>query len=100
MTTFFGWCHEKKRIISGVCKYASCCLVRLSLSTGKADGLRVNHVVGTLAHYADIPGHTIGKIRIQDRQTLVDVPEQFVGRVLANTRTYRIGKQAVTIERV
>ena len=57
-------------------------------------------VVGTLAHYADIPGHSIGKIRIQDRQTLVDVPEQFAGRVLANTRTYRIGKQAVTIERV
>lgn len=35
MTTFFGWCHEKKRIISGVCKYASCCLVRLSLSRRK-----------------------------------------------------------------
>lgn len=74
-------------------------MVRLSLSTGKADGLRVNHVVGSLAHFADIPGHVIGKISIQDRQTLVDVPEQFVGRVLAQTRPCRIGKQVVTIER-
>ena len=74
-------------------------MVRLTLSTGKAHGLRANHVVGTLAHYADIPGHAIGKIRIQDQHTWVDVPEKFVGQVLAKTGAYRIGKQAVTVER-
>jgi hypothetical protein len=31
---------------------------------------------------------------------LVDVPEEFVGRVLAKTGSYRIGKQAITVERV
>jgi ATP-dependent RNA helicase DeaD len=75
-------------------------MVRLSLNTGKAHGLRANHVVGTLAYHADIPGHSIGKIQIQDRHTLVDVPEEFVGQVLAKTGSYRIGKQAITVERV
>jgi ATP-dependent RNA helicase DeaD len=78
-------------------------MVRLTLSTGKVDGIRINHVVGTLAHYADIPGHSIGhsigKIRIQKQRTFVDVPEKFVGQVLAKTRTYRMGKRIITVER-
>jgi ATP-dependent RNA helicase DeaD len=74
-------------------------MVRLSLSTGKADGIRINHVVGTLAHYADIPGRSIGKIYIQDQHTLVDVPKEFVKQILAKTGKYRIGKQRITVER-
>ncbi|MCB0212675.1 MAG: DEAD/DEAH box helicase [Anaerolineae bacterium] len=75
-------------------------MVRLSLDAGKADGVQVNHVVGTLAFHADIPGNAIGKIRIQDQHTLVDVPEQFVGQVLAKTGSFRIGKQRIAVERV
>ncbi len=74
-------------------------MVRLSLSTGKADGIRVNHVVGTLAHYANIPGDSIGKILIDKQHTFVDVPEKFVGQVLAKTGAYRIGKQTITVKR-
>ena len=74
-------------------------MVRLSLDTGKINGVRVNHIVGTLAHYAKIPGHSLGKIRIQKQQTFVDVPEQFVGQVLAKTGSYRIGKQSINVER-
>ena len=75
-------------------------MVRLSLNTGKAQGVRVNHVVSALAHYANIPGHSIGKIHIQHRHTLVDVPEKFAGKVLAKTGAYRIHRQAITVERV
>jgi len=74
-------------------------MVRLSLNTGKVNGVRVNHIVGTLAAGANIPGRVFGKIRIQDRRTLVDVPEQFVGKVLSRTGKYRIGKNAITVER-
>jgi ATP-dependent RNA helicase DeaD len=74
-------------------------MVRLTLSLGKASGLRPNDVVGTLAYQANIPGRAIGKIQIQAQQTLVDVPEQFVGQVLAKTGAYRLGKQAITVER-
>jgi ATP-dependent RNA helicase DeaD len=73
--------------------------VRLLLSTGRADGVRVNHVVGTLSHYADIPGGSLGKISIQKQHTLVDVPEKLVGRVLGQGANYRIGNKTVTVQR-
>lgn len=75
-------------------------MVRLTLNVGRAEGLRPNHVVGTLARFADIPGHTIGRIQIRDRHTLVDVPEELAGQVLAKNGKYRIGKQAIIVERV
>jgi ATP-dependent RNA helicase DeaD len=58
-------------------------MVRLSLSLGKDHGLRPADVVGTIAHHADIPGHTLGRIYIEDGRTLVDVPEVLVGKVLS-----------------
>ncbi len=74
-------------------------MVRLSLGKGKSHGVRPNDVVGTIAHHADIPGYTIGKIRIQEKNTFVDIPEQFVTQVLSKTGSYQIHKQNVTIER-
>lgn len=73
-------------------------MVRLTLNAGKRHGARPNDVVATIARHADIPGHAIGAIRIQDRQTFVDVPEQFVNRVLAKAGQYQIRKQAVTVK--
>jgi ATP-dependent RNA helicase DeaD len=74
-------------------------MVRLLLSTGRADGIRINHVVGGLSHFADIPGRSLGKISIQRQHTLVDVPEKLVGRVLGKGPNYRIGRKSVTVER-
>jgi ATP-dependent RNA helicase DeaD len=74
-------------------------MVRLLLSTGRADGVRINHVVGTISHYADIPGRSLGKISIQKQNTLVDVPEKLVGRVLGKGVNYRIGNKTVTVQR-
>lgn len=73
-------------------------MVRLSLNAGKTDGLRVNDVVGTIAFHADIPGSTIGAIHIQDERTLVDVPEQFAGKVLAKTGSYRVRQKHLNVE--
>jgi ATP-dependent RNA helicase DeaD len=58
-------------------------MVRLSLRLGKSHGIRPNDIVGAIAYHADIPGSVIGKILIQEKRSLVDVPEQFVGKVLA-----------------
>jgi ATP-dependent RNA helicase DeaD len=74
-------------------------MARLTLSSGKADGLCINHIVGSLAHYADIPGHCIGKVLIEKQTTFVDVPEKLVGQILAKTGGYRIGRQRITVER-
>ncbi|MDY6911465.1 MAG: DEAD/DEAH box helicase, partial [Chloroflexota bacterium] len=75
-------------------------MVRLTLSAGKAHGVRPADVVGTIAYHADIPGRTIGEISIFDRHTLVDVPQQYVAQTLAKAGKYRIRKNAVTLELV
>jgi ATP-dependent RNA helicase DeaD len=74
-------------------------MVRLSMSMGRSHGIRPADVVGAIAFHADIPGSTIGKILIEDQQTLVDVPESLVSQVLAKTGKYIIRKQAFTVER-
>ena len=73
-------------------------MVRLVIDLGREDGLRPNDVVGALAYQADIPGKTIGKILIQDRHTLVDVNEAYVGQVLARSAPYRIGRRSFTVD--
>jgi ATP-dependent RNA helicase DeaD len=72
-------------------------MVRLTLNAGKVHGVRPNDVVGTIAHHANIPGHTIGAIRIRDHHTLVDVPEDLVPQVLAKAGQYQIRKRAITV---
>lgn len=74
-------------------------MVRLSLDQGKAQGVRPNDVVSTLAYFADIPGSSIGKIWIENKNTLVDVPEQFVDKVLSKTGQYKMKNQALQVER-
>ncbi|MCA9999614.1 MAG: DEAD/DEAH box helicase, partial [Anaerolineales bacterium] len=74
-------------------------MVRLVLNAGKAHGVRPNDVVGTLAYHADIPGRSIGAIRIQEGQTLVDVPEQFVAQVLEKSDRYQIHRRSIAVER-
>jgi len=73
-------------------------MVRLSLNMGKKHGIRPNDIVGTIAFHADIPGSAIGKIFIQDKNSLVDVPEGLAEQVLANTGNYRIRQQPVNVK--
>ncbi len=73
-------------------------MVRLSLNMGKKHGIRPNDIVGTIAFHADIPGSSIGKIFIQDKFSLVDVPETLAGQVLAKAGNYRIRQQPVSVK--
>ncbi len=74
-------------------------MVSLSLNIGKTHGIRPADVVGAISYQANIPGSQLGKIFIQHDHTLVDVPEQLVGRVLANAGRYSIRKQPFTLDR-
>ncbi len=74
-------------------------MVRLSISKGKVHGIRPNEIVSSIAFYAEIPGNIIGKIHIHDKHTFVDVPEQYVAKVLSKSASYRIRKQPVTVEK-
>lgn len=72
-------------------------MVRLKLNKGKAHGVRPSDIVGTIAFHANIPGYTIGKIRIEDKVTYVDVPEDVVDQVLKQSGNYRLGKEKLAL---
>ena len=74
-------------------------MVRVSMSLGRADGIRPADVVGTIAYHADIPGYTIGKIFIENDHTFVDVPESLVGKVLSKKVDYKFRRQPVMVEK-
>ena len=71
--------------------------LRMKLNKGKLNGIRPSDIVGTIAFHANIPGYTIGKIRIEDKFTYVDVPEALVEKVLKHNGNYRIGKDKFTL---
>lgn len=75
-------------------------MVRLSLGHGRIHGVSPGEIVGTIASRANIPGYAIGKILIRDQHTFVDIPEEYVSRVLGQTGAYNFRQnQNVTIER-
>ncbi len=73
-------------------------MIRLKMRKGKMHGVRPNDVVGTIAYQAEIPGSAIGKIRIEDQFTFVDVPEVLVEKVMIHNGNYRIGKHKFALE--
>ena len=75
-------------------------MVRLKLARGKVHGINPGEVVGGIASRAAIPGNAIGKIIIEEHNTLVDVHEECVSRVLGQTGCYHFrDHHNVTIER-
>jgi ATP-dependent RNA helicase DeaD len=72
-------------------------MVRLIMGLGKVDGIRPADVVGTIAYHADIPGSSLGRIYIQNHRTMVDVPQEYVSKVLAGNAKYKIRKQAFSL---
>ncbi|NMB90127.1 MAG: DEAD/DEAH box helicase [Chloroflexi bacterium] len=75
-------------------------MVRLSLNMGKRDGIRPSDIVGAIATHTDIPGSGIGKIRIQEGHSLVDVQEAYVSQVLAKAGAVRIHRQTIELHPV
>ncbi|HAE60654.1 MAG TPA: hypothetical protein DCG54_14420, partial [Anaerolineae bacterium] len=74
-------------------------MVRLSIRLGKEHGIRPNDIVGAIAAHADIPGAVIGKITIHDRNSLVDVPENLVGKVLSKAANAQIRRQPLELQK-
>ena len=72
-------------------------MVRLKINKGRSSGIRPNDIVGTIAFHANIPGYTIGKIRIEDTFTFVDIPEDLLDQVMKQNGNYRIGKEKFSL---
>ena len=74
-------------------------MVRMIFGAGRGHSIRPGEVVASLAYNADIPGGQIGAIKIRDRDTIVDIPEQFVDKILAKNGNYKIRRKDIRIER-
>ncbi|MCQ3938269.1 MAG: RNA helicase [Chloroflexi bacterium] len=72
-------------------------MVRLRINKGKLHNIRPSDIVGQIAFHANIPGYTIGKIRIEEKVSFVDVPEDVVNQVLKHSGNYRIGKDKFSV---
>ena len=80
-------------------EYHEAGMVRLSINKGRKHGIRPNDIVGAIARHADIPGSAIGKIHIEDKHSLVDVPEELVTQVLAANGEVFIRRLPVYLQR-
>jgi ATP-dependent RNA helicase DeaD len=60
---------------------------------------RASHEKGMVRLLLSTGRHSLGKISIQKQHTLVDVPENLVGRMLVKGANCRIGNKTVTVQR-
>jgi ATP-dependent RNA helicase DeaD len=72
-------------------------MIRLKINKGKMHNIRPNDVVGQIAFHANIPGYTIGKIRIEDNFSFVDIPEDVAEQVVKQSGNYKIGKEKFSV---
>ena len=73
-------------------------MVRLTLNSGKDQGLNPGSIVGSIAFHADIPGSCIGRIDINSSTSFVDVPQQVVAQVMSKGDTLQIGRHRITMQ--
>lgn len=72
-------------------------MIRLKINKGKAHNIRPSDIVGQIAFHANIPGYTIGKIRIEEKISFVDVPADAVDQVIKHSGNYKIGKEKFSV---
>jgi len=63
-------------------------MVRFTLNRGRSHGINPGEIVGGIASRADIPGSGIGRITINQENTLVDIKEEFATAVLNKSGSY------------
>ena len=68
--------------------------VRYRMDVGSSHGLEVKHVVGCIANEAGIPSRQIGKIRIQDEYSTVELPSDLSPDLIEHlARAWTCGRQ-------
>ncbi|HKJ39640.1 MAG TPA: DEAD/DEAH box helicase, partial [Anaerolineales bacterium] len=72
-------------------------MIRLKINKGKTHNIRPNDVVGQIAFHANIPGYTIGRIRIEDTYSYADIPEDVADQVMKQSGNYKVGKEKFSV---
>ncbi len=73
-------------------------MVRLFMNVGRAQKIRPEDIVRSIAEEADIPGNIIGLINIYEKFTFVEVPEAVAEKVLSAMHKNTIKGYKVNIE--
>ncbi len=71
----------------------------LYLNLGKRDGVRVGEVVDLLRTNCELPQEDIGRIRIRDRYTFVDVPEGRLDGIIEKLAGHTLHERTLAPER-
>jgi ATP-dependent RNA helicase DeaD len=70
--------------------------VQLMATVGKKHGVRLKELVFVLSKFGKVPARMIGSIRITKTRSFVDIPREFVSKVLKNNGNYKIGRHRFT----
>jgi hypothetical protein len=73
-------------------------MVRLFVDAGREAGIRPGDIVGAIAGETDIPGRVIGAIDVHARFTFVDIPAEYVDRVIERMRNVQIRGTPITVK--
>lgn len=74
-------------------------MTRLFVNCGRWSGVRPGDLVRTIATVCDMPGSELGAIRITDKFSLVDVPDQYAERVIERLQGAELRGRTVQVHR-
>lgn len=72
-------------------------MVKVKFSVGRKDKVRPGDLVGAIAGEADIPGYVLGHIDIQPSSSFVDVPAEYVDKVVSAMKRSRVKTKRVKV---
>jgi len=73
-------------------------LERYRIQVGQVHGATARHIVGALANEAGLTGKSIGRVRLNDTDSTVELPADLPGEVLLRLRRVRVLQQPLAIE--
>lgn len=73
---------------------------RFRLEVGWRDRVRPGNIVGAIANEGGLTGRSIGKIRIYDSHTTVDLPRDIPAEVVANLQRLRVMNKELQLSRL
>lgn len=73
---------------------------RFRLEVGWRDRVKPGNIVGAIANEGGLTGRSIGKIRIYDTHTTVDLPRDIPDEVFANLQRVRVMNKELQLSRL
>lgn len=72
--------------------------IKLFLSVGKKDGIQAKDIVGSFTANTEVSGEEIGKIKVLDNFSFVEIPEQFQEDIMETMNDKKIKGKEFNIE--